>query len=74
MKKLILSMSLLIPALMLTVNHVNASCETGGPANVYCPYCDVTYQVTTSILGPSIVVTCTTGGQFTCETRGGGSQ
>ena len=67
--------SFLFSALILPVSQGNASCETGGAANVYCPYWNVTYKVTTTILGPSIEITCMTGGQFTCESvKGGGSQ
>lgn len=49
-----------------------SECQTGGLANVNCPYWDVTYEVTSGFWpwsSPTIKVTCTTGGQFKCEKK-----
>jgi hypothetical protein len=45
------------------------SCEPGGAANIKCPYWDVEYEYYSGFppfIPPSITITCTTGGQFTC--------
>ncbi|MFO7846964.1 MAG: hypothetical protein R6V27_10410 [Balneolaceae bacterium] len=42
-------------------------CETGGAANNCCPYWDVEYSVS---FGFWVTVTCSTGGQFQCESEG----
>jgi hypothetical protein len=39
-------------------------CETGGAANKCCPYWDVEYSVS---FGFWISVTCSTGGEFVCD-------
>ncbi|REG81124.1 hypothetical protein [Algoriphagus antarcticus] len=53
----------------LDANALN-ECQPGGLANVYCPYWDVTYEVTAGFWpwsDPTISITCTTGGEFKCE-------
>lgn len=42
-------------------------CETGGAANNCCPYWDVEYSVS---FGFWVTVTCSTGGEFQCESEG----
>ena len=79
MKKLILSFVLSFLVVGGTVNLTLAqsiggteagSCETGGLANVKCPYWDVVYEVDSGFwpfVPPSIKITCTTGGEFVCQ-------
>lgn len=61
MKKLTTSLGIVLMFFLNNSSQTQAQgiagpgqCETGGPANIYCPYWDVTYEVT---------------GGLTCETK-----
>lgn len=75
-KRFVLS-TLLVLGVLINSNSQDASvgegddsCQTGGLANVNCPYWDVEYEVSSGFWpwsAPNIKVTCTTGGSFMCE-------
>ena len=56
-------------ALQTSGSSSGGSCQTGGQPNIYCPYWNVT--ITWTFTGPKY--SCTTGGQFKCDTSSGGT-